>query len=153
MQEAKTKKLAEVLNEARKARGYTYTEVAKLVGVSYPLIWDAMNGTRLPREPELRRLALTLGLDGDELAKKRHSEFTRSDKGKHHKREFREKYTVYNNYTDELVIIDGVAEECAAAMRITVGSFYCAITRMRNSKKYAKYRKDEKWTILRKGEI
>lgn len=153
MQEAKTKKLAEVLNEARKARGYTYTKVSKLVGVSYPLIWDAMNGARLPREPELRRLALALGLDGDELAKKRHSEFTRSDKGKHHNSEFREKYTVYNNYTDELVIVDGVAEECAAAMRITVGSFYCAVARTKHPEKYAKYRKDGKWTILRKGEI
>lgn len=44
------------------------------------------------------------------------------------------RYTVYDNRTDDLVILDGTAEECARLMKITVPSFYSAVTRARNGK-------------------
>ena len=44
------------------------------------------------------------------------------------------RYTVYDNRTDELVILDGTAEQCARAMGLTAGSFYSAVTRARNGK-------------------
>ena len=49
-------------------------------------------------------------------------------------------YTVWNNRTDELVICDGTATKCAAAMGITVGSFFSIITGTKNGR-YSK------WTI------
>lgn len=42
--------------------------------------------------------------------------------------------TVYDNRTDELVILDGTAEQCARAMGVTVGSFYSAVTRAKTGK-------------------
>ena len=42
------------------------------------------------------------------------------------------RYTVYRNGTDELVIQDGTAEECARAMGITVPSFYSAYSRSKS---------------------
>lgn len=51
-------------------------------------------------------------------------------------------YTVYNNKTDFPVIVDGTAEECAAAMGLaTVGNFYNAVAHVRNGSL-------KKWTIL-----
>lgn len=51
-------------------------------------------------------------------------------------------YTVYNNKTDFPIIVDGTAEECAAAMGLkTVGNFFNTVVRARNG--YLK-----KWTIL-----
>ena len=50
------------------------------------------------------------------------------------------RYTVWNNKTDEVVIVDGTARECAKAMGITLETFYCAVTNARN-------RKVKKWTI------
>ena len=44
------------------------------------------------------------------------------------------RYTVYDNRTDELVILDGTAEQCARAMGTSVGSFYSAVTRARTGK-------------------
>lgn len=49
-------------------------------------------------------------------------------------------YTVWNNRTDELVICDGTASECAEAMGITIGSFFSIITGTKNGR-YSK------WTI------
>ena len=51
-------------------------------------------------------------------------------------------YTVYNNKTDFPVIVDGTAEECAAAMGLaTKGNFYNAVAHVRNGSL-------KKWTIL-----
>lgn len=33
-------------------------------------------------------------------------------------------YTVWNNKTDELLILDGTSKECAEAMGVTLGTFY-----------------------------
>lgn len=44
------------------------------------------------------------------------------------------RYTVYDNRTDELVILDGTAEQCARLMKMTVPSFYSAVTRAQNGK-------------------
>ena len=49
-------------------------------------------------------------------------------------------YSVWNNKTDELVIIDGEARDCAKAMNLKLGSFYRAITSARNGT-------IKKWTI------
>ena len=38
-------------------------------------------------------------------------------------------YSVWNNETDEVVIIDGNANECAAAMGISINSFYPLVSR------------------------
>ena len=40
-------------------------------------------------------------------------------------------YTVYNNKTDLPVIVDGEARECAAAMGVSLSTFYCAVCRAR----------------------
>jgi hypothetical protein len=51
-------------------------------------------------------------------------------------------YTVYNNKTDFPVIVDGTAEECAAAMGLaTVGNFYSTVMRVRDGRL-------KKWSIL-----
>ena len=49
-------------------------------------------------------------------------------------------YSVWDNRTDEVVIIDGEARECAEAMGMTLASFYSAITR-------AKSGAIKRWTI------
>ena len=38
-------------------------------------------------------------------------------------------YTIYKNKTDELVILDGTAKECADAMGIKFSSFYPIVRR------------------------
>lgn len=40
-------------------------------------------------------------------------------------------YTVYNNKTDRPVIVDGTARECAAAMGVSLATFYCIVCRVR----------------------
>lgn len=40
-------------------------------------------------------------------------------------------YTVYDNRTDELVILDGTAQECARALGITDNSWRISVTRSR----------------------
>lgn len=52
-------------------------------------------------------------------------------------------YSVWNNFTDEVVIIDGNYIECANAMGISVNSFYSVVSR-------AKHGKSKKWTIEKK---
>lgn len=52
-------------------------------------------------------------------------------------------YSVWNNFTDEVVIIDGNYIECANAMGISVNSFYSLVSR-------AKHGKSKKWTIEKK---
>jgi hypothetical protein len=58
-------------------------------------------------------------------------------------------YTVWNNYTDEIVIVDGTAEECCKVMGIARASFNAIVTRT----KQGKYKK---WFIetrkIEKGE-
>lgn len=49
-------------------------------------------------------------------------------------------YTVYNNKTDMPVIIDGTAEQTAKAMKMSIQSFYSAVT-------HAKTGKIRKWHI------
>ena len=49
-------------------------------------------------------------------------------------------YTVYNNKTDMPVIIDGTAEQAAKAMKMSIKSFYPAVT-------HAKTGKIKKWHI------
>ena len=41
------------------------------------------------------------------------------------------RYSVYNDKTDQPLIIYGTAEECASAMGIKVNSFYRYVVRMR----------------------
>lgn len=52
-------------------------------------------------------------------------------------------YSVWNNFTDEVVIVDGNYTECAKAMGISVNSFYSLVSR-------AKHGKSKKWTIEKK---
>lgn len=52
-------------------------------------------------------------------------------------------FSVWNNITDEVVIIDGNNVECAKAMGISVKSFYSLVTK-------AKQGKSKKWTIEKK---
>ena len=43
-------------------------------------------------------------------------------------------YSVWNNYTDELVVLDANYEECAKAMGVSVRSFHSMMTRAKNGK-------------------
>lgn len=54
-------------------------------------------------------------------------------------------YTVYNRRTDLPVIIGGTARECAAAMKISLGSFHTIYTKLKNGNKKA----TRKWEIFR----
>lgn len=56
-------------------------------------------------------------------------------------------YTVYNRRTDFPVIIGGTARECAAAMKISLGSFHTIYTKLKNRNKKA----TRKWEIFRDG--
>lgn len=49
-------------------------------------------------------------------------------------------YTVWNNKTDEIVIVDGNAVECAKAMGISVRNFYSTVSKNLNGT-------IAKWTI------
>lgn len=49
-------------------------------------------------------------------------------------------YSVWNNFTDELIILDGTARQCADAMGISFKSFHSLKTRMNQGKL-------KKWTI------
>jgi hypothetical protein len=49
-------------------------------------------------------------------------------------------YSVWNNETDELIIVDGEARECAKAMGLAFSSFYSAVSKARSGKV-------KKWTI------
>ena len=49
-------------------------------------------------------------------------------------------YTVWNNYTDEVVIVDGNVVECAKAMGISEKSFHSIMTRTKQGK-------TRKWTF------
>lgn len=54
-------------------------------------------------------------------------------------------YTVYDRRTDFPVIIGGTARECAAAMKISLGSFHTIYTKLKNGNKKA----TRKWEIFR----
>lgn len=43
-------------------------------------------------------------------------------------------YSIYDNRTDFPIVIDSTAEECAAAMKRSVKSFYCLVNRVRTGK-------------------
>ena len=49
-------------------------------------------------------------------------------------------YSVWNNYTDELIILDGTARQCADAMGISFKSFHSTRTRLKQGIL-------KKWTI------
>ena len=51
-------------------------------------------------------------------------------------------YTVWDNKTDNLIICDGLAKECANAMGMTVSSFYSTLSHLKSGK-------IKRWTILR----
>lgn len=51
-------------------------------------------------------------------------------------------YTVYDNRTDMPVIVDGSADECAKAMKITKNSFHCLLVRQRKGI-------SGRWTIIK----
>lgn len=54
-------------------------------------------------------------------------------------------YTVYDRRTDLPVIIGGTARECAAAMKISLGSFHTIYTKLKKGNKKA----TRKWEIFR----
>ena len=54
-------------------------------------------------------------------------------------------YTVYDRRTDMPVIIGGTAMECAAAMRISLGSFRTIYTKLKNGNA----KSSQKWEIFR----
>ena len=54
-------------------------------------------------------------------------------------------YTVYDRRTDFPLIIGGTARECAAAMKISLGSFHTIYTKFKNGNKRA----TRKWEIFR----
>lgn len=54
-------------------------------------------------------------------------------------------YTVYRRRTDQPLIIGGTARECAAAMKIQLGSFHTIYTKLKNGNKKA----TRKWEIFR----
>ena len=78
----------------------------------------------------------------NELRRKRRKEKNRNTYERH------VLYSVWNNYTDELVILDGKYEDCAAAMGVSVRSFHSLMTR-------AKKGMLKKWTFEKRiiGEI
>lgn len=43
-------------------------------------------------------------------------------------------YSVYRNKTDTPIIIDGTAKECAAAMGVTLQSFYRTVSRQKKGR-------------------
>ena len=49
-------------------------------------------------------------------------------------------YSVWNNYTDELIILDGTVKQCADAMGISYKSFHTIRTRLKQGTL-------KKWTI------
>ena len=40
-------------------------------------------------------------------------------------------YSVWDNRTDELVILDGEADDCAKAMNLSASSFYSTVTKVK----------------------
>lgn len=146
MQEAKTKRLAEVLNEARWKKEYTYQKVAELTGINYSNVWGAMNGEILPRETNLRKLATVLDLDGDELVEVRARESKKSTRARVSP-EKRAHYSIYDNLTKTTVIERGTVEECAAALGMSPGSFATLMSRQRKPEKYKYYKSDKRWKI------
>lgn len=52
-------------------------------------------------------------------------------------------YSVWNNFTDDVIIIDGTARECAAVMGIKECSFYSLVTRCMQGKCH-------KWTFKKR---
>lgn len=59
--------LGDVLAIARKARGFTQTELAELVGVTQPAINRSESGDRDPEPEVMAKLAATLGVTADLL--------------------------------------------------------------------------------------
>lgn len=54
-------------------------------------------------------------------------------------------YTVYDRRTDMPVIIGGTARQCAAAMGISLGSFFTIYTKLKNGSNKA----TQKWEIFK----
>ncbi len=51
----------------RKLKGYTQQSLAREMGVSLAFVGSLERGTRVPTEPELRKIASTLQVDYHEL--------------------------------------------------------------------------------------
>lgn len=67
-------------------------------------------------------------------------------------------YTVWNNKTDELVILDGTSKECAEAMGVTLDTFYSYLCKSKKgvirwditeSKKLQRHKRMERVVKLR----
>ena len=65
-------------------------------------------------------------------------------KGKYERKKYTT-FTVYDRRTDMPVIIGGTTRECAAAMGITLSSFYTIYTKLKNGNEKA----TRKWEIYR----
>lgn len=52
-------------------------------------------------------------------------------------------YSVYDNKTDFPIVIDGTAEDCAAALKRSLNSFYCMVSRVFKGK-------NKRYTVLRR---
>lgn len=52
-------------------------------------------------------------------------------------------YSVWDNRTDELVIVDGEAAACAKAMKLSLASFYSTVSRVASGKL-------KRWTIRKR---
>lgn len=50
------------------------------------------------------------------------------------------RYTVWDNRSDEMVILDGSARDAARAMGVKISSFYTTVCRSRNGK-------NARWTV------
>ena len=48
-------------------------------------------------------------------------------------------YSVYESGTDKPLVIYGTSDECAKALKITLGSFYKKLCRQRSGEKPGKY--------------
>lgn len=55
------------------------------------------------------------------------------------------RYTVYDRETDEALVYNATARECARRMKITIDSFYSFYSRQRNNRQNA----SSKWEIFR----
>ncbi len=53
------------------------------------------------------------------------------------------RYSVYDNRTDDPIIIDGTADQCAKALKRSVNSFYCMVGRVRKGK-------NKRYTVLQR---
>ena len=154
MEEAKTKTYADILHEAIERRNYSLAAISREAGVPYDNLWRAVHGRFVLNERHKPAVADLLGIEKStfmELCAKERLERRQQGFAKRKKweREKRNKYTVYDKHTDLPIIIDGTADKCAAAMGVTVDSFWSARSRFLKPRK----QKDERWEIYKEEEL